>query len=94
LEFLRIIWEQEIKEKTMSEKFGDGEDCCKVCGAGLNNYRVLHIRIKHRDNGEELVNLNYFVPLCNKHRSDGCLDIDIGWEPDTVELDEAREDLS
>lgn len=69
-------------------KFGNGQDTCKICGQQLNDVKVLRLKINHIS-GSELVDVKYFVPLCDQHRGDGCLDIDIGWA-DVVSVDEMR----
>lgn len=72
------------------DKFGNGQDVCKVCQAKCTDCKVLKIVIKHKASGEELAALRYFVPLCDQHRGDGCLDMDIGWEAAVVPIDQMK----
>ena len=71
------------------EKFGTGQDTCKVCGQKISDVKVLRIKVSHQI-GAELLNLRYFAPLCPQHRGDGSLDMDIGWEAGTVPIDEMK----
>lgn len=72
------------------EKFGNGQDTCKICGQQLRDLRVLKINISHTL-GSTLADVRYLIPLCDQHRGDGCLDIDIGWEPGFAPLDEMKD---
>ena len=72
------------------DKFGHGSDVCKVCGAKFTDVRVLLISIRHKD-GTELADIRYFVPLCDQHRQNDCLDVNIGWDPALASIDEMRD---
>lgn len=74
------------------EKFGHGQDICKVCEAKghrtpLTHVKALTLAISHKD-GTELTSIRYLVPLCDLHRADGCLDIKMAWQPDLVPVEE------
>jgi hypothetical protein len=71
-------------------RFGTGQGTCKVCNVKLEYLRRFSIKIKH-SGGSDLVNLDYFVPLCPAHSGDGSLDVNIGWLPGTIPLDETKE---
>lgn len=77
-------------ESMADEKFGTGSDVCKVCGAKLQDVRVLLISVKHKD-GTELADIKYFVPLCDAHRQNDCLDVNIGWDADLASIDEMKD---
>lgn len=72
------------------EKFGVGQEVCKVCGQQLTDLKVLTVKIAHVS-GHSLVDLRYFPPLCEAHRADGCLNIDIGWEASPGSIDEMKD---
>ena len=74
-----------------NDRFGDGQDSCKICGDKLQDVRVLTISITHKD-GTELANIRYFAPLCDKHRQNDCLDVNIGWDADLASVDEMKDD--
>lgn len=73
------------------DKFGNGQDTCKVCGVKLIDVKDVRIIFRHK-NGTELFNILYHAPLCDQHRGDGTLDVDIGWEPGTSPPDVMKED--
>ena len=77
-------------ENMGDEKFGNGSDTCKVCDAKLTDVRVLLISIKHKD-GTELADIKYYVPLCDQHRQNDCLDVNIGWDSALASIDEMRD---
>lgn len=72
------------------DKFGTGQDTCKVCNVKLTDIKVVKLTIKH-SSGTELVEVKYYPPLCDQHRGDGSLDIDIGWEAGVVPVDVMRD---
>jgi hypothetical protein len=74
----------------MANKFGTGQDECKVCGQKLADVKAIKLIIKHKS-GTDLVKLLYYAPLCDMHRGDGTLDIDIGWEPGEFPVDTMKD---
>ena len=74
------------------DKFGNGQDTCKVCGVKLTDVRAVKIVFKHKSSGECLFDILYYAPLCDSHRGDGTLDVDIGWMPGTFPPDVMKED--
>lgn len=74
-----------------NDKFGSGQDTCKVCGVKLLDVKAVKINLKHKT-GADLFKILYYAPLCDQHRGDGSLDVDIGWEPGLFNIDKMKDD--
>lgn len=72
------------------DKFGNGQDTCRVCGVTLVDVRAVKIHLKH-NLGAELFNILYYAPLCDQHRGDGTLDVDMGWEAGVFPIDKMKD---
>lgn len=68
------------------DKFGHGQTTCKVCGVKLADIKPVNLKLKHTT-GAMLVEVKYYPPLCDAHRGDGHLDVDIGWDAGVVSTD-------
>jgi len=73
------------------DKFGNGQDTCKVCGQKLQDVKAVKIVLKHTT-GTDLFSILYYAPLCDKHRGEGTLDVDIGWDPTVFGIDKMKDD--
>ncbi len=74
-----------------NNKFGTGQDTCKVCGKKLADVKAVKIVLKHTT-GTSLFDILYYAPLCDLHRGDGTLDVDIGWESNVFNIDKMKDD--
>ena len=62
------------------QHFGHAQLKCEICQAKLTEFRVLKIRIT-ASSGELLSDLEYEVPLCDKHRGNDskAVKVEVSW---------------
>jgi hypothetical protein len=59
--------------------FGNGQRTCKVCGKHLDTLKTVRIEVRH-SSGAVLSALRYHAPLCEEHRGNNSLAIQIEWD--------------